>query len=155
MPAVINKQPLFAGTIRMVTYTFDPPIMVSHYDMNNSWSTAPTTVYTAVGDYGDIIDRLTISATGDTTNTTVTAKLVYVYLYDSGGGRYSLYKTLAMPAATISDTVPNPELELVFQGGLLLKLNDQILIGASVNSGSGDKGDWLSVTIEGGTYNAQ
>ena len=141
----------------MVTTTFDPPIITDNYlAYNGSWPTAPQLVYAAVGTYGDIVDRITISATGDLTFTTVTAKLIYIYLYDIGTDSFSLYKTLKMPAATISATTPNPELELVFTGGLLLNLDDQIYIGASDNStNSGQKGDYISVTIEGGTYDQQ
>lgn len=151
----INKQPLFAGTIRLVTLTFDPPIITDNYlTAGGNWGTGPQNVYTATGTYGDIVDRITISATGDLTNTTVNAKLIYVYLGD--GGDFSLYKTLAMPATTVSSTTPNPELELTFQGGLLLKPNDTIRIGASENyNNSSDRGDNISVTIEGGTYDGQ
>ena len=61
-----------------------------------------------------------------------------------------------MPATTVSATTPNPELELVFTGGLLLKKDDGIFIGASTNQGNtGEKGDNISVTIEGGTYDQQ
>ena len=149
-----NKQPLFAGTVRMITNTFDPPTIYDHYNTNNTWSQNPTPVYTAASGNGDIVDRITISATGDlNTNTTVTAKLIYIYLFCNNTGLYSLYKTLAMPAATISATTPNPELELVFTGGLLLNSSDIIYIGASTNaSTTGHNGDYISVTVEGGTY---
>lgn len=153
----VNKQPLFTGTIRLESLTFDPPILTSHYDMQNTWSNAPTAVFTATSDYGDIVDRITISSTGDLSNTTINAKLIYIYVgvYNGTTYAYSLYKTLAIPATTITDTTPNPEVELVMQGGLLLAKDDQILIGASTNSGiTGQQGDRLSVTVEGGNYTA-
>ena len=141
----------------MVTQTFDPPVINDNYlTYNGSWSTPPQQVYIAVGNYGDIVDRITISATGDLSATTITAKLIYIYLHDSDTDKYSLYKTLAMPATILSDTTPNPELELVFTGGLLLKNSDRILIGASVNFGTNSSyADYLSVTLEGGTYDQQ
>jgi hypothetical protein len=155
MPTPINKQPIFTAKPIMTVKTFDPPIILdNNKTVAGDWSTSPTKVYQTTSTYGDLIERITISATGDTTNTTVTAKLIYIYLYDAVGGRHSLYKTVAMPATTVSATTPNPEIELVFTGGLLLKSGeDAIYIGASDNAdNTGQNGDNISVTIEGGTY---
>jgi len=142
----------------MEVLTFDPPVITDHYDMQGSWNVSPQEVYRAEGEFGDIVDRITISATGDMNNTKVAAKLIYIYLYDDNNDSYSLYKTLAMPEITLDEAtgVTNPELELVFTGGLLLRGRDKILIGASKNYGiTNQRGDYLSVTIEGGTYNQQ
>jgi len=147
-----NRQPIFTNTPILQVKTFDPVIVTDNYQPG---TTGPTIVYTAGSVEGDLIDRITISATGDLTNTNVSAKLVYVYLYWYADGLYSLYKTLAMPATTISHTTPNPELELTFSGGLVLNSNDRIYIGASVNYATNNSyGDYLSVTVEGGRYTA-
>ena len=149
-----NRQPIFTQAPIMVSTTFDPPVMVENYLMyNQTWGTPPENVYTCVSQEGDLIDRIRISATGDVSNDTVNAKLVYVYIYDSSTDKYSLYKTLAMPAAIIDHTTPNPELELTFTGGLVLNLDDEIRIAASTNQVTTGRGaDQLSVTIEGGRY---
>ena len=158
MSTPINKQPIFTAKPIMTVKTFDPPIILDNSKtVGGDWSISPTKVYQTTSTYGDLIERITISATGDTTNTTVTAKLIYIYLYDAVGSKYSLYKTVAMPATTVSATTPNPEIELVFTGGLLLKPNehgaDAIYIGASNNANNSEQnGDNISVTIEGGTY---
>ena len=147
-----NRQPIFTQAPILQTKTFDPVIITDNFQPG---ATTPTLVYTGQSAEGDLIDRITISATGDLTNVGVSAKLVYVYIkwYNAGSPFWSLYKTLAMPAATISHTTPNPELELTFTGGLVLNLNDEISIGASANYGSASQyGDYLSVTIEGGRY---
>lgn len=150
----INKQPLFVGTIRLTNIIFDPPVISNNTDPG---SYNPQEIYQAVGTYGDIVDRITISATADANSyTLVTDKLIYVYLYNGASSIYSLYKTLAMPATTVSQTVLPPELELVFTGGLLLKNGDKIYMAASTNAATTIlQGDQLSVTIEGGTYDAQ
>lgn len=149
-----NRQPIFTNTPILQVTTFDPVIITDNYQPGTS---SPTVVYTAGSVEGDLIDKITISATGDLTNSNVSAKLVYVYIRwdNSGSPVYSLYKTLAMPATTVSHTTPNPELELTFSGGLVLNDNDRIYIGASVNySTNSYYGDYLSVTVEGGTYTA-
>ena len=147
-----NRQPIFTQAPILQASTFDPIIISDNYQPGN---TTPTLVYTGQSQEGDLIDRIIISATGDISNTTVTAKLVYVYInwYNAGSPLWSLYKTLAMPGTTVSATTPNPTLELTFTGGLVINQTDRIYIGASVNySTNYQYGDYLSVTIEGGRY---
>ena len=149
-----NKQPIFTNVPILRSTIIDPPIITSNYDPAAG---SPTSIYSVSSTEGDLIDRITISATGDLTNNDVSAKLIYVYIrWDNGGSPvYSLYKTLAMPAATISHTTPNPEIELTFSGGLVLNTNDRIYVGASVNYSTNNYyGDYLSITIEGGSYTA-
>lgn len=151
-----NRQPVFTQAPILNSISFDPPVINDNYRVSDgSFGTTPQLVYVGQSSEGDLIDRITISATGDLSNTTVNAKLVYVYLrwYNGASPIWSLYKTLAMPATTVSATTPNPELELVFTGGLIINQNDRIYIGASTNySSTSQAGDYLSVTIEGGRY---
>lgn len=145
----VNKQPVFTGTPILKCNIFDPNI---NTDSTNPAGWSPIVVYTCNSTEGDLIERITISATGDTTNTTVNDKLVYIYLYENGVG-YSLYDTIHIPATTISSTTPNPVVQLVFTGGILFNTDDKIYIGASTNaSTTGQNGDKLSVTVEGGSY---
>lgn len=149
-----NRQPVFTQAPIMQVTSFDPPIINENWKTSDgTFATTPQSVYQGQSPEGDLIDRMTISATADTYYTTVTAKLVYVYLKQDSTTTWSLYKTLAMPATTVSATTPNPELELVFTGGLVINQNDRIYIGASTGySITGQFGDYLSVTIEGGRY---
>jgi hypothetical protein len=151
-----NRQPVFTQAPILNSISFDPPIINDNYRVNDGgFSTTPQVVYSGQSQEGDLIDRITISATADLLYRTVTAKLVYVYIrwYNGGSPIWSLYKTLEMPGAVLDVTIPNPELELVFTGGLIINQNDRIYIGASTNSSTTSQyGDYLSVTIEGGRY---
>ena len=148
-----NKQPVFAASPILKTFVGDVEVINDNYQTyGGNWSKPPTTIYTASTVNGIIIDRITITSAGDLTNNLISAKLVYIYLGLSSN-KYSLYKTITIPETTISSTTPNPEVELVFAGGLILNNGDSILVGASENaSNSGRNGDYLSITVEGGNY---
>jgi len=148
----INKQPVFTTAPILTTQMYDPDI-VTQAASPGSYLTSTSRVFNSSDSNGTLIERITVSSTGDLTNTTVTAKLIYLYLYDSNAATWSLYKTSAMPATAVSTTVPNAEIEWVFTGGLLLPANFYVYVGASTNnSNTGEKGDSLSVTVEGSTY---
>jgi hypothetical protein len=145
-----NLQPIFARTPILITTVINPVIVSSNYNPNPTFD-ADSLVFTATDSYGTLINKITISATGDTTNTTVTAKLIYVYLQQYGND-IVLYKTVALPAATVSNTVSNPSVEIQTTG-LILNSNDKMYVGASANySTATSYGDYLAITIEGGSY---
>lgn len=146
----INKQPVFTTAPILVPTILNPTIVTDAASpgLGNS-----DEIFYSFDTFGSLIERITVSSTGDTTNTDVTAKLIYLYIQYPSGGTISLYKTAAMPATTISDTTPNAEIEWVFTGGIILPLDYRFLIGASTNVGiTGLNGDKLSVTVEGSTY---
>lgn len=148
MPA-INKQPVFTSTPILVSKTFDPVINTKSYDLS---SNIPTIVFDSIDSNGTLIERVTVSAAGDTQYSEVSRKLVYLCIYDTTNG-WSLYKTAVMPAATVSDTAPNPEIEWVFTGGILLPFSYQLGILASVNYSVNNRyADYLAVTVEGSSY---
>ena len=147
-----NRQPIFTQAPILQVITFDPIIINDNYQPGN---TTPTLIYSGQSAEGDLIDRITVSATGDTSNTSVSAKLIYLYIkwYNNDSPVWSLYKTAAMPATTVSNTQPNPEIEWTFTGGLVINQYDEICIGSSVNYDTNSYyGDYISVTIEGGRY---
>jgi hypothetical protein len=147
----VNRQPVFTQSPILVTKIINPVIANANYTPS-SFFNGGSLIYTATSVEGTLINKITISATGDTTNTTVSAKLVYVYLYQNSTTTYSLYKTSVIPATTISNTVANPSVELN-TSGLVLNNNDAIYVAASVNYATNTSyGDYLSITIEGGTY---
>lgn len=146
-----NRQPIFTQVPVMVSRIINPAVANANYTPT-SFFDGNSLIYTATSAEGTLINKITISATGDTNFTAVSAKLVYVYLYQNSTTTYSLYKTSVMPAATISNTVANPFIELI-TSGLVLNNNDAIYVASSVNYATNSSyGDYLSITIEGGTY---
>lgn len=145
----INKQPVFTAAPVLVNKIYNPEVV----DLINdpaSYLTSTSLVFTSTDANGTLIERITVSSAGDPANqTTVAAKLVYLYLFDVNNGTWSLYKTATMPATTITDTTPNPEVEWVFAGGLVLPADFEVYIGASTAPSQADR---FAVTVEGSTY---
>ena len=147
----INKQPVFTTAPVLVTTIYTPEVVDLTYDPS-SYLTGTSRIFTSTDTNGTLIERITVSCTGDPINEpTVAAKLVYLYLYDTGNSLWSLYKTATMPSTTVTDTTPNPEVEWVFTGGLLLPDSVEVYIGTSIVSSQADA---FSVTLEGSTYTA-
>jgi hypothetical protein len=145
-----NLQPIFTSTPVFETVVINPVIASSNYNPNTFFN-GSSNVFTATDNYGTLINKITISSTGDTTNTAVSAKLVYIYLCKYGNSP-ALYRTVSMPATTISDTVPNPTIEIE-TNDLHLNANDKIYVAASANfSTASSYADYLAITIEGGSY---
>jgi hypothetical protein len=148
----MNRQPVFTDIPILVSKTFDPPINI---DSTNLGSLPPTSIFTSTDVSGSLIERVTVSATCDTTyNYRTSNKLIYLCIYDNNSTTWSLYKTANMPYTAIDNsTTINPEIEWVFTGGLLLPNGFELGIAASTNKGStGQFGDYLSVTVEGSSY---
>lgn len=148
----VNLQPIFAKNPILITTIIDPAIANANQNPN-SFFVGSSQVFVASDNYGTLINKITISSTGDTTNTTVTGKLIYIYINQYGSSP-SLYKTVAMPATTISNTTPNPSI-VIETNGLVMNVSDRIYIAASANfSTAASYGDYLAITIEGGSYGA-
>jgi len=148
-----NKQPIFTSTIILTTQTFDPPIAVDNYNAG-AMSITPQLIHYGVY-MGELIERITITSCGDLNNNIVNAKLIYLYTSEYNTGIWNLYKVGVLPPTTISATVPNPEIVWTFDGGFAMGLTtrNKLGIAASDNySNTGERGDYLSVTLEGATY---
>jgi hypothetical protein len=149
----INKQPIFTAIPILAKDTIDPPII-----NGNTWrldDLPPASIFTATDDYGTLIERITISSTGDLSNTTVTAKLVYLCIYSDNklNQSWNMYKVAAIPATTVSATTPPPQIEWVFTGGLLLPDGYQLGLAATTNHDTtSEQGDFLTYVVEGSTY---
>jgi hypothetical protein len=157
MPA--NKQPVYPYASQNYIGLLDPPLNDQYSSDPNSLGNliASGSIFLSdtVGSNGSIVYRIRLLSTGDSsTSPTVTAKLVYVFVGDpTGTPNLALYKTFAMPAATISNTVPNPELELYFPKGLLIPPTYGIYVAASTNyATTSEYGDNLYYTVEAGDY---
>jgi len=153
--ATLNKQPVFTSTPILVSQTVD--VQRFHYGIYNPNSAgpggAPTILFEAADDYGTLIERITVSTCGDLSNTIISEKFVHLFIEDNDIGKWSLYKSAYIPAITINATTLNHEIEWTFAGGLLLPKNFKLGMGASNNyANSGQRGDYLSITIEGSSY---
>ena len=145
MAASYNKQPVFTSTPFLWCDTIAA-------DTNDDSSAPDTWISASSVEFSEptLVERITITSCGDTINyPTVAEKLVYVFLYSTATTRWSLYKTLAMPATAVDDTTPNPELEITMNGGILLTAGD--LIHIAISNGA-TPADQLAITVEGGTY---
>jgi len=153
MPSTINKQPVFTSIPILSTGTYDVARFTS--DMWAPGNVQPTSVFAATDDNGTLIERITVSTCGDLTNTIISEKFVYLFIYNNISGYWNLYKSAYVPTITIHTTTLNHEIEWVFAGGLLMPQNYQIGFGASDNwANSARLGDYLSITIEGSSYTA-
>ena len=145
----INKQPVFTTAPILVTTIYNPDV-VDILSVPATYLTNNSRIFTSTDANGTLIERITVSCLGDPINNTlVSAKLVYLYLYDTTNDLWSLYDTATMPDTTVTNSTPNPEVEWVFTGGLILPTDFSIYIGTSVNARQADK---FSVTLEGSTY---
>jgi hypothetical protein len=142
----INKQPVFTNQIILDYYRGSDAELI---DNNNN--PIPFTIFTATDTIGSLIERVTVTATGDTiTFSNVASKLVYLYVSISGGkNQWALYKTGVFNATTVTSTTPNPTIEWVFNGGLLLPADGLLGIGISDYA---SQADGLAIVIEGSSY---
>jgi hypothetical protein len=145
-----NRQPIFVATPVLTIRTFDPPINTNSTNLD---TIPPTQIYLATVDEGALIERITISATVDETNTAFTDKFIYLCIYDETvSPSWSLYSTgyLTFPSAS-----KKPELVFNIDGGLVLLKNQKLGLLASTNYATTNQlGDQVAVVVEGGTYNA-
>ena len=145
----INKQPVFTTAPILINKIYSPQIVDILYSPA-TYLTNDSRIFDSTDANGTLIERITVSCLGDpTTHTQVSAKLVYLYLYDTNNDLWSLYKTATMPATTVTEATPNPEVEWVFTGGLILPADFTIYIGTSTATRQADR---FSVTLEGSTY---
>ena len=105
-------------------------------------------VYTCNQQNGSIIEKVTVTL-GTAMGNTNSEMVIYICVYSSTIGGWFLYKSMAVPAVTVSNTEPAPSAEFIFDGGLLLKENDKVGVARSANS-SGD--DNLHIILEGGGF---
>lgn len=152
MAGILNKQPIFTATPLLITDQFDPKVPST---LRNPGLNEYTTIYTDASDYGSLITKVTVNATG-LVGDRVTTKVIYLGIVDKESGVASLYQSKVMTGIsglTATDVVPYVIFE--FGGGLLMNSANgfQLAIAASTNrSVTGETGDQISVVVEGGTY---
>jgi len=149
----LNKQPIFTISPILAIDTIDPPIVNGFaWRLDNL---SPTTILETTDSYGTLIERITVTSTGDLTNTAVAAKLIYLCIYTptKNNSNWNIYKVAAMPAVTVTATTPTPQVEWVFTGGIILPTNHKLGLAATTNAATTfENGDYLSYIVEGSTY---
>lgn len=149
---ILNKQPIFTATPLLITNQIDPqiPSTLRQPGIDNY-----TTIYTDASDYGSLITKVTVVSTG-LVGDIVTTKVIYLGIVDTTSGVASLYQSKVMTGIsglTSNDIVPYFTFE--FGGGLVMNKNKgyRLVIAASTNNdATQEKGDQISVIVEGGTY---
>lgn len=153
----INKQPIF---------TANPILVCSNHSTNAFGTFDPTasssgspTIFTATAIEGTLIERVTIQpmASPDVTRNTITNKLIYLMVSDYSEGITSILRIKEWAGIDMASTFDEPPyLELTFTGGLILDVNDSLLINQIRSDGNpaGQNGDGLTVIVEGSTYTA-
>lgn len=152
----INKQPVFtAQPILKVTRipweeftTFDP----------SSARSSSINILTALDSFGTLIERITIQPMASPYGyASISTKLLYVSVYDYNVNRASILAVKKWNALDMGSTfIEPPYWELTFAGGIILDIDDELLIAQAIYDGTRptNSGDGLLVTIEGSTYTA-
>ena len=151
MPTPINKQPIFTATPFLITDQFDPEIAT---DLAAPGIDNYTRIYQDESTYGSLITKVTVCSSG-IIGRSVTTKVIYLGIGDVNSGIVSLYQSKIMTGISgISETDIVPYVTFEFGGGLLMNRSNgyQLVIAASTNADTNERGDQISVIIEGGTY---
>ena len=151
MPTPINKQPIFTATPFLITEQFDPEIVTS---LKAPGIDNYTRIYRDGSTYGSLITKVTVCSSG-IIGDNVTTKVIYLGIGDVNSGIASLYQSKIMTGISgISETDIVPYVTFEFGGGLLMNRSNgyQLVIAASTNADTNERGDQISVIIEGGTY---
>jgi hypothetical protein len=147
--ALPNRQPIFTDIPILYANTIDPKIPSSLIPIDNF-----DIVYANGIAEGILIDRITVTST-PTLGGSVESKIIWIGVIDNNTGIATVYKAGLMAqlgSLTPTDTIPS--VEFVFNGGLILKQGDQIIISASTNqANTGQPGDQIAIVLEGGSYN--
>lgn len=139
-----NKQPLFTSAPIIYNETGDPPLLnLDSFATSNLYQTTEITR----------IDRITVNLPVNATYTQWATKDVYVVIYNYTNGYFTIYEKAEIAGGTYSEGSALPSITWTFEGGILLPSNYGIGVQASQNyTTTSKKGDYLSVTIEGGTF---
>ena len=142
-----NKQPIFTIFPILFNQIGDPDIWdFSNPDQNNLIYNITITT---------LIDRVTVQIPANNSYPNWSAKTIYMIIYNSNTGDYSEYQREDITGGTYTPGTNNPSIVWNFEGGLVVPSGYSISIQASIDAKtSGYNGDYLSVTIEGGTYSA-
>lgn len=151
MAAPLNKQPIFTATPILIAKGLDIQRNIADtYDTSNC-----TDIYVDDSTYGSLISKITVMANANISiPARVSSKRVDLYVYNKESGKYALYQSKFMTGINEivdSDTIPSVVFE--FPQGLVTPKGSKLALSATENySNSGEYGDYVSIIIEGGTY---
>jgi hypothetical protein len=149
MAAPLNKQPIFTATPILIVKGTDIQQNTSNtYNTDNC-----TDIYVDDSTYGSLITKITVNANGKI-GANVSNKRIDLYILNKESEKYVLYQSRYMTGIsgiTPVDTIPSVIFE--FPQGLITQPTSKLALSATENnSNSGEDGDYVSIIIEGGTY---
>lgn len=148
--ATLNKQPIFTAT----------PILVSlgtdiQRNAGTTYKTDKcTTIYNDTTTYGSLISKITVKGNAGV-GSKISTKRVDLYVsLDEDATQFGVYQSQFMVGTTIAeDTREIPTVVFEFPEGLVVKPGKKLALSATENyDHSGETGDYLSIVVEGGTY---
>jgi len=151
MPATLNRQPIFTAAPITVSLGLDLELNTADTYQTNS----VTPIYTDATSYGSLITKITVRANPNITSARVSTKRIDLYISDDAdGGLYNLYSSQLMTGADpVGETTPVPSVIFEFPNGLVLQSGKSLGLSTTMDSKtSGYLGDFVSIVVEGGTY---
>ena len=112
-------------------------------------ATSSISIGLTAGPNGTRIDRITITSATLAIGVTSSAMVARVYISDTTGANYRLYKEVAMVATSPTAVAIGMNTTINIAGGLIIRSGQQIGCGQSLYAGPQDQLDYI---IEGGDY---
>jgi hypothetical protein len=149
---MINKQPIF--TAIPITKGFGGDLELNEGDTLGIVYDAVTPIYIDQSSYGTLIRRITVIANG-LLERQINSKRIDLYISPGTDNKFNLYKSgfmTGLPSTTQQeDEIPTVVFD--FPDGLIIPQRTVLGLTTTLNNAtSGDRGDLVSVVVEGGTY---
>jgi hypothetical protein len=149
---MINKQPIF--TAIPIIGTFGGNLILNEGNTTQVSPGETTVIYQDTSTYGTLVRRITVTANGQI-GRQINSKRIDLYLLPPGNGKFYLYKSDYMIGLQTTtrpeDTIPTVIFD--FPDGLITSPGTEIGLTTTLNGNvSGSQGDFVSVILEGGTY---
>jgi hypothetical protein len=153
MAGGLNKQPIFTATPLTVCIGTD----IEKNTGDTYYTDVVTTIYSDASTYGTMISKVTVKANATLAagENTVSSKRIDFYISNDGdSSKFDLYATQYMTGlATITAASTVPSVVFEFPTGLVLSPGKKLALSATENNANSSyDGDFVSIIIEGGTY---
>jgi hypothetical protein len=109
---------------------------------------AVTVAFTAAAN-GSRVDRITVTASSTGSTATNQAMIARIFISDTGGTNYRIYKEQALASTAASTTVIGATATINILGGLFLASGQKIAVTISAYATNVDQMDFV---VEGGDY---
>jgi len=140
MPA--NTNPIFILTPNMGFGRLD------YANTTRDGSGTVTSVFTG-GTNGSRVDRITLTASSTGATASSVAKVGRIFISDTGGTVWRIYREVALAAASASSTVIGATSTINIVGGLFLSSGQKIGATISIHTGNTEQ---IDVIVEGGDF---